>query len=215
MTPVTAAVIAKNVERLHKNKLYLGIRYRNTEGAPLDRGRRSLAEGLEKPEFVADLKRLADAGLSLDYGGKPAEMVRITDSVPSLRLVVPHLPNVRLPQDQAARDAYIAGLKELGKRPHVYIKLSEVIKRVDRKVPTDPSFYRDCLDQLWDIFGEDRIVFGSDWPNSEHIGKYHEVMTVAQAYVKGKGPAAMEKVFWRNSIAAYRWVKRAPNQPQA
>ena len=109
----------------------------------------------------------------------------------------------------------MAGLRELGKRSHVYIKLSEVIKRVDGKVPTDPNFYREWLDQLWNIFGENRVIFGSDWPNSEHVGQYSEVMTVAQAYVSGKGPAAVEKVFWRNSVAAYRWVKRAPTQPQA
>ena len=60
-----------------------------------------------------------------------------------------------------------------------------------------------------------RVIFGSDWPNSEHVGQYSEVMTVAQAYVNGKGSAAVEKVFWRNSVAAYRWVKRAPTQPQA
>jgi predicted TIM-barrel fold metal-dependent hydrolase len=198
----------KNLERFHKNKLYLGIRYRNIEG-------RNIGEGIQKPEFVADLKRLADAGLSLDLTDAPDVMVRVTDKVPSLRLIIPHLPNARLPQEPAARDAYMAGLRELGKRPHVYIKLSEVIKRVDGKVPTDAKFYREWLDQLWNIFGENRVIFGSDWPNSEHVGQYSEVMTVAQAYVNGKGSAAVEKVFWRNSVAAYRWVKRAATQPQA
>ena len=40
-------------------------------------------------------------------------------------------------------------------------------------------------------------------------------MTVAQAYLKGKGAAAMDKVFWKNSAAAYRWVKRDAAQPKA
>ena len=58
-------------------------------------------------------------------------------------------------------------------------------------------------------------IFGSDWPNSEHVGSFSDVMTVARAYIDGKGPAAAEKVYWRNSAAAYRWVRRDPNQPQA
>ena len=198
----------KNLERFHKNKLYLGIRYRNVEG-------RNIAEGIEQPAFVSDLKLLADAGLSLDLTATPKIMVRVTDKVPSLRLVIPHLPNARLPQERAELDAYMADLRELGKRPHVYIKLSEVIKRVDGKVPTDPNFYREWLDQLWNIFGENRVIFGSDWPNSEHVGQYSDVMTVAQAYVQGKGAAAMDKVFWKNSAAAYRWIKRDAAQPKA
>lgn len=200
----------KNLERFRKNKLYLGIRYRDGEG-------RNIAEGIEQAEFVSDLKRLADAGLSLDLlnGVAPSVMVRVTDKVPSLRLIVDHLPGARLPQERAPRDVYMAGLRELGKRPQVYIKLSEVIKRVDGKVPTDPNFYHEWLDQLWSIFGDNRVIFGSDWPNSsEHVGQYSDVMTVAQAYLSGKGSAAAEKVFWRNSIAAYRWVKRDSTQPQ-
>jgi hypothetical protein len=38
---------------------------------------------------------------------------------------------------------------------------------------------------------------------------------VARAYVTGKGPAAMEKVFWRNSRKPYRWVQREPAQRQS
>jgi hypothetical protein len=29
-----------------------------------------------------------------------------------------------------------------------------------------------------------------------------------------KGRPAAEKYFWKNSIAAYKWVKRDPKQPQ-
>jgi len=40
-------------------------------------------------------------------------------------------------------------------------------------------------------------------------------MTVARGYVTGKGRAAMEKVFWKNSIPAYRWTQRDSAQPRA
>ncbi len=197
----------RNLERFRQNRLYLGIRYRNTEG-------RNIAEGIEKPAFISDLKLLADAGLSLDLTAAPDVMLRVTDQVPSLRLIIPHLPG-QLPQEAAARDVYVAGVRELGERPQVYMKLSDVITRVNGQVVTDLAVYRPWLDQLWDTFGENRVIFGSDWPNSEHTGPFSDVMTVAQAYVTSKGPAAAEKVLWRNSAAAYRWIRRDPSQPQS
>ena len=204
---------ARNLERFHKNRLYLGIRYSNRE----NREGFNIADAVDKPDFVADLKRLADAGLTLDLALNvdPSVLVRLTDKVPSLRVIVPHLPNARMPEERAAFDGYLARLRELGRRPLVYMKLSEVIKRVDGKVSTDLSLYRERLDMLWSIFGENRVMFGSDWPNSEHVGAISDVMAVAREYINGKGTAAAEKVFWRNSAAAYRWVKRDPSQPQA
>ena len=197
----------QHLERFSQNELYLGIRYRNAEG-------RDIAEGLEKPAFISDLKLLADAGLTFDLTADPEIMLRVTDRVPSLRLIIPHLPG-RMPEEAAARDAYVAGLRELGARPQVYMKLSGVIKNVDGRVATDMAVYRPWLDQLWDIFGEDRVIFGSDWPNSDHIGVFAAVMHVAQEYVTSKGQVAAEKVFWRNSAAAYRWIRRAASQPHA
>ena len=74
--------------------------------------------------------------------------------------------------------------------------------------------YKEWLDQLWSIFGEDRIIFGSDWPQSESVeyNSYPNVIGVARAYVSSKSQAAMEKVFWKNSTKPYRWVQRDPSQ---
>jgi L-fuconolactonase len=84
-------------------------------------------------------------------------------------------------------------------------------------VSTDLHNYRAWLDELWEIFGEDRIMFGSDWPQSENLefNSYPNVFNVARAYVMSKSPAAMEKVFWKNSRKPYRWVQRDPSQRQA
>ena len=44
-------------------------------------------------------------------------------------------------------------------------------------------------------------------------------MTVLEAiqktaeYFTPKGHEVMEKVFWKNSLSAYRWKKRRANQP--
>lgn len=195
----------RQLERFHKNRLFLGIRYGNLWG-------RNLGGELSNPEFVAGLKELAKAGLVLDSANPNAaliaDLLRLTDLVPGLRVVVDHMPRLEPPADEAARKSLDANLRELGKRPLVYAKLSGVLRRVDGRVPEDPEFYRPRLDQLCDIFGEDRVLYGSDWPNSDQWGPYPQGFKIVHEYFTRKGPAAAEKYFWKNSVAAYRWVKR-------
>jgi predicted TIM-barrel fold metal-dependent hydrolase len=205
----------KNLDKLAQNKLFLGVR----QG--------QLAQGLEKPEFMTNLKRLSDHDCSLDVDtpslgiGATETLVKVLDKIPNLRLVMDHLPGVtyRVKEysDKAAMQKYVDHLKELGKRPNVYIKLSEVVRDVGGKVSIDLNTYKDWLDQLWSIFGEDRIMFGSDWPQSESVeyNSYPNVIGVARTYVTSKNPAAMEKVFWKNSMKPYRWVQRDPSQRKA
>ena len=104
----------------------------------------------------------------------PEVLVKMLDKVPSLRLVMDHLPDLRFP-DRAAKDTYRMYLRELGTRPQVHIKLSEVVRTWGGRVSTDLNAYRDWLDELWSIFGEDRIMFGSDWPVCELAGSYAQV----------------------------------------
>lgn len=203
------AAFASNLERLVRNRLFIGIR------------QSELRFGLENPAYIANLKRLADADCSLDVdiprqGMTVTEvLVKVLDKVPSVRLVMDHLPDVRFPDD-AAKERYVRYLRELAKRPTVYIKLSEVVRRYEGRVSTELHYYRAWLDELWDIFGEDRIIFGSDWPQSETVefNSYPNVFGVARSYVMSRNPAAMEKVFWRNSRKPYRWVQREPSQRQ-
>jgi predicted TIM-barrel fold metal-dependent hydrolase len=200
----------KTLERFHRNPLFRGIRYGNLWG-------RNLSAEISRPEFVADLKLVADAGLSLDTANQDpvliAAVVRLSDRIPTLRVVIDHLPQLNPPVEPAARLAYQANLRELGQRPQVYVKISSVLRRVEGRVPTDVNFYRARLDELWSIFGNDRVVYGSDWPNSDSWGSYAQVFSVVRDYVTAKGREVAEKYFWKNSLAAYRWVKRDSSQP--
>jgi L-fuconolactonase len=193
----------KNFDKYRKNPLFLGIRYGNLWG-------RDLGDELAKPDFVPGLKMLAEANMVLDTANPNAKlmetMVRLTDRVPNLRVVLDHLPQM---DPQPAE----ASLKELAKRPQVYVKVSSVLRRVDGKVPEDLAFYKGRLDEIFGMFGEDRLVYGSDWPNSDNWGPYPTVLRIVREYFTAKGRPIAEKYFWRNSLKAYRWKKRAPGQP--
>jgi predicted TIM-barrel fold metal-dependent hydrolase len=196
----------KQLERFHRNPLFLGIRYGNLWG-------RDFAAESARPEFLAGLKLLAQAGLSLDTAnptpGLIETVVRITDKVPNLRVIIDHLPQLNPPADRG----YAASLHALGQRPQVYVKISEVLRRVDGRIPQDLAFYRPRLDELFGIFGEDRVLYGSDWPNSDQWEPYAVELQLVREYFLTKGRGIAEKYFWKNSQAAYRWKKRAADQP--
>jgi len=196
------------LERYHKNPLFRGIRYGNLWG-------RDFTKASENPTFINGLKLLAQAGLILDTANPRITLleavVRITSQVPDLRVMIDHLPNME-PTD-AERPVYERLLTEIGKRPQIYVKVSEVVHRVNGQVSFDVNRYRDRLDHLIGVFGEDRIVFGSDWPNSDGVGPIDQVVGVVKEYFSAKPRALQEKYYWKNSVAAYRWVKREPTQP--
>jgi predicted TIM-barrel fold metal-dependent hydrolase len=190
------------LDRLHKNPLFRGIRYGNLWG-------RDLAAAIRNPRFVEGLKALANADLVLDTANQTPELIaaalRVTDLVPNLRVVIDHLPQFAPPAD--------ANVRELGNRPQVYAKISEVLRRVgagpDSRVPADLGFYRPKLDEIFGIFGEDRVLYGSDWPNSDNWAPYSQVFGIVREYFMGKGPVIAEKYFSNNSVAAYRWIRRS------
>ena len=199
-----------NLERFHKNPLYRGIRY----GLGGQAGKE-----IDRPEFIADLKALVDADLALDTANPSvallANVVRVSDRVPDLRVVIDHLPQMLRPTESVAQASYDASMKAFRDRPQIFVKVSEVLRRVDDKIPVDLEFYRPRLDEILDVFGIDRVLYGSDWPNGDQWLPVPVGFKIVQEYFLGKGQAAAEKYFWRNSIKAYKWIKRTASQPQA
>ncbi len=199
-----APTFARDLERLHKNPLVRGLRYGNIWD-------RDLAVKLREPAFIDGLKLLASAGLVLDTANPDASLmlsiVRVSDAVPNLTIILDHLPELNQPND--------ANLHLLGQRPQVFGKISGIVRRVDGRVPLDLPFYRDRLDHIWQTFGPDRLMYGSDWPNSDQWAQYPDVFRLAHEFISTKDTAAQEKFFWRNSLRAYRWVKRDASQPVA
>jgi predicted TIM-barrel fold metal-dependent hydrolase len=201
---------ARQLERFHKNPLFRGIRYGSLWG-------RSIGAGLDWPLFIDDLKLLSDAGLALDtLSADPrqlADILKLSNLIPTLRIIVDHLPALQPPRDADTFAIYESSLKELGKRPQIYAKVSEVLRRVDGKVSYDLDAHRQNLEEIYGVFGPDRLLYGSDWPNSEAVGSYGEVLSIVRAFFLSKGREVAEKYFWKNSVAAYCWVRRGKEQP--
>ena len=197
-------------DRYRKHPLFRGIRYGNLWG-------RDIGKQVQNPAFIDGLKLLADADLVLDTANPRMAllqaMVTINDKVPNLRIVIDHLPNFE--PTEAERPAYLAILKEIAQRPNMNVKLSAILRRVDGQVSMDLSSYKARLDLLVATFGEDRILFGSDWPNSDGVAPVDQVFRIAKDYFATQPRAVAEKYFWKNSLNVYKWIKREPSQPTA
>ena len=201
---------AAYLERYAKNPLFRGIRYGNIWGY-------DIAAQADNPAFVAGLKLLAQANLVLDTANPRIDLlqavVKISDQVPDLRIVLDHLPAFDpTPQNQAE---YEALLKVLAGRRQIYVKLSAIVHPVRPAGTITPGLaaHRDRLDLLMGHFGEDRVLFGSDWPNCVGVSELPDTVALVQEYFSTKSRAAAEKYFWKNSVAAYRWVRREAGQP--
>lgn len=203
------ADFARQLDRLHKNPLFRGIRYGNIWN-------RDLSKEISNSGFVSDLKLVAAAGLVLDTANPdPAlihAVVRLSDHIPNLKIVIDHLPELTPPEDSGAHRACDADLQLLGQRSQVFAKVSGIVRSVDGRVPLDLDFYRDRLDHIWETFGPDRLLYGSDWPNSDQWAGYADVFRLANEFISAKGSVSIEKFYWKNSLKAYSWAKRDVSQ---
>lgn len=191
------------LDRYRRNKLFLGIRYGNVWKG------HDLVTAVDKPDFIANMKAFAQTGLTLEVANPRLDLidatVRLTDKVPELRVVLGHLQALALPTAPAVLKTYSENLKELRKR-NAYVKVSGLAgSRAASRTPFDPAVYKPTMDLIWDIFGEDFIVYA---------GRNKTALEILQSYFMAKGRPAAEKFFWKNSIPAFKWIKRDPKQPQ-
>ena len=194
---------ADDLERLGAEDLFLGIRYGNL-------WERDMGESMKRPAFLADLKRLQQSGRSLDTANPDPQLIvstlALSQLIPDLRIVIDHLPSAAVPSNDIS--AFTRNLTELAQNQNVFMKLSEIPQKVDGHYRFDLGFYQAKLDALWDIFGADRIVFGSDFPNSIPVGTPSQIYSLVHSYLAGKSIQAQEKVFFHNSRQLYRWHAR-------
>ncbi|MCU1313246.1 MAG: amidohydrolase 2 [Acidobacteriaceae bacterium] len=200
---------AGDLERLHRSPLFLGIRYGNL-------WKRDLATALQEPSFVDGLRRLARFGLVLESANPDPRLIRalvgVAQRIPELTIVIDHLPNAQQPDSASERTDYRARLQELATAPRVVAKLSEVPVRREGRLDRNVAPYEAKLECIWSLFGEDRLLFGSDWPNSDHIASYGETLAIVRQFVASKGETAEEKFFMANSQRIYRWQPRRSDQ---
>jgi L-fuconolactonase len=107
---------------------------------------------------------------------------------------------------QPIKAEWVETYARMAEPPNVYLKVSALMEQSTvQPAPAGVDFYRPALDAMWAAFGEDRVVYGSNWPVCERAGTFKQSIDIVKAYLVGKGQATWDKYFWRNGQTAYKW----------
>lgn len=157
------------------------------------------------PAQVRGVRAAADAGLAIDLLLRPSALIgaaRLASAVPDARLVLDHLGN-----PTTATPDWLAGMKALAECPNVTVKLSGTAH-----LATDDL--RALVDVALELFGSQRLLFGSDWPVCTLAASRAEVVRRTEALLP---PATHNDVFRGTAQRIYRPRETAPcpNTPVA
>ena len=198
------------VAHFQRDPLYRAIRSSHFYSA--DNGKVAL-----KPYQVSNLKLLAQADLALDTANPSIDLmqanVMLADAISDLRIIMDHLFSFDLTPDN--QQVYEEVVKAMTDRPNIFVKLSQVYhpRMSDGVVVKDYEPLRARLEYLFAAFGEDRVLFGTDYPNSYGVATISESVALVKRFFSNKSREAAEKYFWTNSARVYKWIKRAGDQP--
>jgi predicted TIM-barrel fold metal-dependent hydrolase len=164
--------------------------------------------GLSDAAVRRDLQLIAGLNLALDVltgADRLGEIASLAAAIPGLRIVIDHCANVRV-DGHSPPAVWLDGLRACAPHGNVFMKVSGLVEGsggTDGSAPTAMSFYRPTLDAIWETFGEDRVIFGSNWPVSARCASYETVLNIVREYFSAKGPVAAEKYFSGNARKAY------------
>lgn len=187
----------KHLFQLSKDNRYVGIRMRERPGGD---------SFFENKAVWADLRLLADMDQTLDvlmfqYSIEDVDMV--AKRLPNLKILMNHVAGADI-EGKSADTEWVADVQKVAKNPNVYCKISGLFQQSHRQPsPKDVLFYQSELDVLWNAFGEERLIYGSNWPVTMRGGTYAEYLAVVKAYYADKPRSAQEKYFYRNALKFY------------
>jgi L-fuconolactonase len=193
---LTAPDVADRLAALEHRELLVGIRHQ--------------VENEPDPEWLlrADVRRglhaVAAADLTFDLLVNPAQYASAAE-------VADRLPGARLVLDHAGKPPIAAGeltdwagaISAIARRPNVFCKLSGLVTEADWTSwrAGDLAPY---AEHVLDVFGPDRVLFGSDWPVCELAATYEQVVEAARTLVKALSEAERHDIFEGTARRAYR-----------
>src|SRR5258707_611334 len=133
------------------------------------------------PNVITNLTLMAKQGLEIDTLGIPgAALSQIGGAVAGPTIVLDHFAGK--PTTFDVEDSWKTDMLAAAAYPSLNIKVSDVHKLSSQVVTGQPagltqfqpvadsSQYAPTLEFLWRTFGEDRLIFGTNWPVSEAGG---------------------------------------------
>ena len=99
-------------------------------------------------------------------------------------------------------EPWASEIRELASYDNVWCKVSGMVTEAAWKTWTQDD-YLPYLDVVFDCFGIDRLMFGSDWPVCTLSGSYSEVVGIVRSYIEALSDQEKDKIMGDNATAFY------------
>ena len=187
--------VGDDLERLARHPRFLGVRH-VVQDEPDD-------NFMLRPEFLRGIAKLKAFDLTYDiliYPKQLSAAIVLVRRFPEQPFVLDHIAKPLI-MDHAI-DPWRQQIHNLAQAPNVSCKVSGMITEAS---PTNwqPADFKPYLDIVFEAFGEDRLMFGSDWPVCLLAGSYQQVHGLVQDYVADQSASAREKLFGGNAVKFY------------
>jgi L-fuconolactonase len=156
-----------------------------------------------RPAFQRGIGRLARRGLVYDILIFPRHLQRASTLVaafPEQAFVLDHVAKPLIAH--GVREPWAAHLRALAAHPNVSCKLSGMVTEATWNA-WQPADFQPYLDIAYEAFGEDRVMFGSDWPVCLLSASYARVADVVEQWAAQLGDAQRAKLFGLNAARVY------------
>ena len=178
--------------------------------SPLVKGvRRNIQDEAEPdfclhPDFVEGVRLLAEYGLSFDLCIRQWQLRSVVELVrkcPDTRFILDHLgkPDIK----QHGLDPWQADLRKLAELPNVVCKISGMVTEADHE-GWQPADLEPFINVVLEAFGDERVLFGSDWPVALLASPYRRWCETLGALTARLPVSARRKLWAENARRFYR-----------
>lgn len=156
------------------------------------------------PRFVRGVQMLSEYGLSFDIcidHRHLANTIKLVQQCPNTSFILDHIgkPNIK----DHVLDPWRQQIRELATSPNVICKVSGLVTEADHKNWT-PEDLQPYLEHVFEVFGEDRVVYGGDWPVAYQASTYRRWVETLDAFAARLSPEARRKLWAENARRFYR-----------
>ena len=158
---------------------------------------------LTRDASVRGLKELATRGIRYDLLTRPHQLQYvppIADKVPDLKMVVDHIS--KPPIAGGEMEPWATDIARVAAIPGIHCKVSGMVNEADH-ASWKPDDLKPYVRHIIDIFGFDRLMFGSDWPVCLLASSYDDVVGAALEAVGEISADDMAKFMGSNAIEFY------------
>ena len=155
------------------------------------------------PELMNGVKLLAKYDLSFDLCAKYDQLpaaVELVKATPEIRHAVNHCggPNIK----DGEFEPWATHMHELAAFENVHCKVSGIVTTASENWTAEEL--KPYIRHLVEVFGYDRLMFGSDWPVCTLATKYREWFEALLSAIDDASDAEKNRLFYQNALEFYK-----------